>query len=301
MNKTFVIPAQAGIQSKKTIDEIHSLDSGLRRNDKIVINTLRRYLNLYRAFLRFSFHQFVIYRAHFINSTISTVGWGIFQIIWISLLTVRTKSAFGWSKNELIILAILYVIIIGLLHFFFTGNFDRLARLIDRGELDFVLLKPVDSQFMVTNFLQRYANLVRVALGIIFLFFYLNVTHTKITPAGWIGFIVFVIFGIALLYSLWMIYSSLLIWFPRLTNITDFLFTINGMSRYPVEMIREANIFILFFILPFSIAVATPAQILVRGTLNGDVLTLTALSVFLFIFSRKFWHYALRHYTSASS
>lgn len=265
------------------------------------MNTLKRYVNLYRAFLRFSFHQFVIYRAHFVNSTISTVGWGIFQIIWISLLTVRTKSAFGWSKNELMILAILYVIIIGLLHFFFTGNFERLSRLIDRGELDFVLLKPVDSQFMVTNFLQRYANLVRVVLGILFLFFYIHITHTTITTAGWIGFMVFVIFGIALLYSLWLIYSSLLIWFPRLTNITDFLFTINGMSRYPVEMIREANVFILFFILPFSIAVATPAQILVRGTLNGDVLTLTILSVVLFIFSRKFWYYALRHYTSASS
>lgn len=262
---------------------------------------MRRYVELYKALLRFSFLRFTTYRALFINSVIATVGWGFFQIIWISLLTVRTKSAFGWSKNELVILAILYVIIIGFFHFFFTGNFERFSNIIDRGELDFILLKPVDSQFMVTNYLQRVPNLVRVALGVLFLFIYLFILNIHITPLGWIGFSVFIIFGIVLLYSLWMIYCTLLIWFPRLNNLTEFLYTINGMSRYPVEMMYEVKNFILLFILPFSIAIATPAKVLVRGTLNGEVVGLIFLSVSLFIVSRLFWKYALRHYTSASS
>ena len=154
---------------------------------------------------------------------------------------------------------------------------------------------------MVTNYVQRFPNLVRVALGVVYLFIYLFVTHTNITLMGWVGFTVFIIFGVVLLYSLWMIYCTLLIWFPRLTNLIDFLYTINGMSRYPVEMMYEVKNFILLFILPFSIAIATPAKILVRGTLNGEVFGLIFLSVNLFIVSRLFWKYALRHYTSASS
>lgn len=262
---------------------------------------MKRYIDLYKALLRFSFLRFTTYRALFINSMIATVGWGFFQIIWVNLLTIRTKSAFGWSKNELIILAILYVIIIGLFHFFFTGNFERFSHIIDKGELDFILLKPIDSQFMVTNYLQRFPNLVRVALGVLFLFVYLFITNTHIALIGWIGFSVFIIFGIVLLYSLWMIYCTLLIWFPRLTNLIEFLYTINGMSRYPIEMMYEVKNFILLFILPFSIAIATPAKVLVRATLNGEVVGLVFLSVGLFIASRIFWKYALRHYTSASS
>lgn len=262
---------------------------------------MKRYIELYKALLHFSFLRFTTYRALFINSMIATVGWGFFQIIWINLLTVRTRSAFGWSKNELIILAILYVIIIGFFHFFFTGNFERFSHIIDKGELDFILLKPIDSQFMVTNYLQRFPNLVRVALGILFLFVYLFISNTHVAPAGWVGFCVFIIFGIVLLYSLWLMYCTLLIWFPRISNLIDFLYTINGMSRYPTEMMYEVKNFILLFILPFSIALATPAKVLVRGTLNGEVAGLVFLSISLFIAARIFWKFALRHYTSASS
>jgi ABC-2 type transport system permease protein len=262
---------------------------------------MKRYIHLYKALLRFSFLRFATYRALFINSLVATVGWGFFQIAWIHLLTVRTRSAFGWTKNELIILAILYVIIAGVFHFFFTGNFERFSHLINKGELDFILLKPVDSQYLVTNFLQRIPNLIRVALGVCFLSIHILVTKTEITFAGWLGFAVFIIFGVALLYSLWMIYCTLLVWFPRISNLIDFLLTINGMSRYPAEMMYEVKNFILIFILPFSMAVATPVKVLVRGALDGEVAGLVILSAGLFVTSRLFWNYALRHYTSASS
>ncbi len=262
---------------------------------------MKRYLRLYMVFLRFSYLNFSVYRANFINSTISTVGWGFFQLIWIHLLTIRTKSAFGWSREELIILAILYVIVIGLFHFLFTRNFDRFSRIIDRGDLDFLLLKPVDSQFIATNFIQSYPNLVRIILGVIFLISYIQLTHMKITLLGSVGFIFFIIFGIILLYSLWLFYCTLLIWFPRLTNIIDFLYTIDGMSRYPAEMMKGLSFIILIFILPFSLTIASPTKILIRGVLDGDVFGLLMLSVIMFIISRIFWKFALRHYTSASS
>jgi len=209
-------------------------DNGQKHNLlKQFFNQYRRYFSLYKELLRFSFQNFIVYRAHFINSVFATVGWGAFQFIWIELLTFRTRSAFGWSKNELVVLAISYTIMMGILHFFFSHNMSRLSRIIDKGELDFLLLKPVDSQFLVSFYIQNYPNLVRVILGITLLFVYLHITHLTFTLIGWIGFICFIFFGVTLLYSLWMFYCTFLIWFPRLTNIIDFLFTIDGMARYP--------------------------------------------------------------------
>jgi ABC-2 type transport system permease protein len=262
---------------------------------------MRRYLSLYRTLLRFSFMNFTVYPANFINGSISTVGWGIFQIISIRLLTLRTESAFGWNRDELTLLAVMYTVIIGMFHFLFTRNFDRFSRIIDRGELDFMLLKPVDSQFLATCFMQGMPNLLRVSIGSAILIGYTLYAGIRITPLGAFGLIVFSVFSLMMLYSLWLLYTTTLVWFPRLTNIIDFLYTINGMGRYPVEMVRELRNFVLFFLLPFSLTVATPLKVFLRSALDGDVLLLVVISLVLFAASRMFWKFALRHYTSASS
>ena len=98
-----------------------------------------------------------------------------------------------------------------------------------------------------------------------------------------------------------MFYSTFLIWFPRLTNIIDFLFTINGMARYPSEMMKKLSPGILLFVLPFTLSVATPVKVLVRGSFDADILYLIIISIGMFVISRLFWLYALQHYTSASS
>lgn len=262
---------------------------------------MMRYLRIYRSFLRFSFINFITYRAYTINAMVSTLAWGVFQFIWIQLLTVQTKSAFGWSRDELVILAIVYIVVIGVFHFLFSRNFDRFTTIIDKGELDFLLLKPVDSQFIASCFISHFPNLVRTVLGTVLLIGYVSYRHIPISMAGVVGFLVLILFGILLLYSLWLFYSTLLIWFPRLTNINDFLYTINGMGRYPTEMIEGMKNFVIFFLLPFSIAIAAPTKVLVRGTLHGEVFGLIALTVGMLVFTRLFWLYALRHYTSASS
>ena len=262
---------------------------------------MRKYLTIYRSFFKFSFMNFTTFRAYAVNSIMATVGWGAFQFIWIQLLTVRTKSAFGWSRDELVILAILYIIVIGIFHFLFTRNFDRFTTIIDRGELDFLLLKPVDSQFIATCFWINYSNLIRTFLGIVLLITYLHIRQITLPLMGIAGFLVFIVFGIMLLYSLWLFYCTLLIWFPRLTNVIDFLYTINGMARYPTEMIEGIRNFIVLFLLPFSISISTPVKVLVRGTLQGEVAGLIVLSIGMFVFTRFFWKFALRHYTSASS
>lgn len=248
-----------------------------------------------------NFALIVAYRMSFINSVISTIGWGFFQIIWIYMLTYRTKSVFGWSRNELIILAICYVIIVAVFHLLFSRNFERLSRIIDRGRLDTILLKPVDPQFLISVWIIHYANIFRIAMGCFFLFYLINNSHITVSTLNVIGFFVLIVFGLVLLYSLWFIFSTLLIWFPQLTNLVDFLFTINGMSRYPTEMIKTLPFYLLPVLIPFTITIVTPTKALLGKVLTGDIVNLILITLALFYFSRVFWKFALRYYTSASS
>lgn len=262
---------------------------------------MRQYLKIYFRLLKMNFALMTTYRAHFVNSVISTCGWGLFQISWISLLTYRTKSVFGWSRNELILLSVSYTIVIAIFHFLFSRNFERLARTIDKGELDTFLLKPIDSQFTVSCWNIRFANIIRVFMGFGFLFFLLPKMKISISLINIVSFAILTFFGLTLLYSLWFIISTIIIWFPTLDNLMDFLFTINGMARYPTQMIKSMPAYLLPVLLPFAITVVTPTQALFGKALNGDIIFLLILSVVLFFFSRIFWRFSLRYYTSASS
>ena len=125
--------------------------------------------------------------------------------------------------------------------------------------------------------------------------------HLAVTVSGIIGFLVLTFFGLMLLYSLWFIISTLIIWSPRLSNLIDFLYTINGIARYPTEMIYELRNFVVYFLIPFNITVALPTKAFFNRVLAGDVVGLILLSLILFYASRRFWLFALRYYSSANS
>jgi ABC-2 type transport system permease protein len=262
---------------------------------------MRYYFKIYKRLIRLNFALILTYRMSFLNSIVATIGWGFFQIIWIYMLTYRTKSVFGWSRDELIILAVCYIIIIAIFHLLFSRNFERLSRIIDRGQLDSLLLKPADSQFLISVWIIRYANIFRIGMGVGLLLFLLNNLHITVSLINIIGFFILIIFGLVLLYSLWFIFSTSLIWFPQLTNLVDFLYTINGMSRYPTEMIKTLPFYLLPVLIPFTITIVTPTKALLGRILAGDVIGLILITSALFFLSRIFWKFALRHYTSASS
>ncbi len=262
---------------------------------------MKHYLKIYQRLLKMNFSLILAYRVGFINSVVSTIGWGIFQIIWVTILTHRIKSAFGWSKDELILLAISYVIVIAVFHLLFSRNLERLSRIIDKGELDTILLKPVDSQFLVSTWIVRYANFFRIFLGLGFLFYLTNQMGIHLTFIHVLSYLTLIFFGLMLLYSLWFIFSTILIWSPQLNNLIDFLYTINGMARYPTEMVKTLPFYLLPLILPFTITIVTPTRALFGKVLSGDIFVLLILAFLLFYLSRRFWKFALRYYTSASS
>jgi len=116
-----------------------------------------------------------------------------------------------------------------------------------------------------------------------------------------ISYLVLVFFSMLLMYSIWLSFSTLMIWFPRLSNITTLLYNINGVSRFPPEIIYELKSFILLFLIPFTLLSAVPTKSLFQKALSGDVILLLFLALLMFYLSRKFWKFALRYYTSASS
>lgn len=261
---------------------------------------MKHYISVYKMLLKLNFSALVAYRTNFLNNIISTLVWGFFSIISIYFLTGGSRSIFGWSRNELLLLTGAHGVMIGIFHAFFSRNFNRFSRIIHYGQLDEILLKPMDSQFLISLWIFNYTNLVRSVIGFIFLLYVSNIAHYVITLITIINFMILLCIGLLLLYSIWFIVSTLIIWFTQLSNLVEALYTISGMARFPTDMYRGLANYIFVFILPITLVVTAPTKALLQRALMGDILELIVYAVGLLIFSRFFWKFALRYYTSAS-
>lgn len=262
---------------------------------------MKRYFRIYRALLKINLIAMFSYRANFINSTISSFTWGVFGIVTIVLITSRTESAFGWRREDLILLAATYSMVVGLFHLFFARNFERFARLIAGGKFDTVLLKPLDSQFSISFWEINYAALSRVTLGSLVIIYLIHRLSYEPSIFNVIFFFFIIVFGVLVLYSLWLIGATFMIKVPQLTNIIELMYTINGFIRYPQEMYKKVSGLLFLIVFPIVFVAVTPMRVLMGNASYKDIGALIIICITLLILSRIFWRFGLRSYTSASN
>lgn len=261
---------------------------------------MKRYLRIYKSILKINAALILAYRANFINHLFSTFVWGVFNGIWILLLTNKAKYVFGWRSDELVVITIGYVIITGIHYSLFAHNFENFSQIIDRGKFDSILLKPLDSQFQMSMMGVSYASLIRTIMGTIALIWWVSSHHYSIGLFQIVSFIALMGVGVIMMYGIWFLFITILIWYPNLNNIVEFLYTINGFARYPAEMLRASGLTPLLIFIPISLIISTPVKVLLQKNAWGDVALLCGIGAAFFVLTRMFWKFALKSYTSAS-
>lgn len=259
---------------------------------------MKKYFKIYITLLTMNLQVLTSYRANLINSIIATVVWGSMSFVSIFILTSRINTVYGWTREELLLLTAIYNILIGTFHMIFSRNFERFSRIIHFGELDSLLIKPIDPQFSVSFWLFNYTGAFRVIAGVLFTVILLHSHYPSLLSI--ILFLLLGLAGITLMYSVWYLVSTLIIKFTNLSNIVDVLYEINGITRFPQEMFRQLNVFAFSFLLPITIVITVPTKFLISKATYADFFLLLATSAVLFICARMFWKFALKYYTSAS-
>lgn len=262
---------------------------------------MKHYIRIYLALIKLNVASLFAYRSNFYNALVISTGWGVISVGAIVLLTAKTSSVYGWSRNELLLLSGIYSIITGVFHIFFSSNFERFSEVIHYGRMDGFLLKPVDEQFLLTCTIFRPVTIIRFILGIVFCIFILSLMHRSVTLMTVVSFFILCLASVMLLYAIWFSVVTLTIWFTTLSNLVDFLYNASNLGRYPSEILTKTGSIFAFLLIPLTFIASIPAKQLIGKATVVDVSTLFIFSCGFFFLSRKFWKFALRHYTSASS
>jgi ABC-2 type transport system permease protein len=263
--------------------------------------TILKYVRLLREFFRACLVEEFEYRANFVGNFLNTMLTLLGAILTIRLFFLQTDSIGGWSFYEVLALLGVFNAMQGLIAFFLQPNMSRLVNHIREGTLDFVLLKPVDSQFYISFRHLVFWRLADVVIGIALTAFATSRLELDMSYSAWLVFTLFFVAAVIIVYSLWMGIMTCSFWAVKVDNLSFLFQSVFETARYPVSVYKGAVRFVLTYIFPVALVTTVPAQSL-TGRLTLETGTIALLfAILLAILSRLFWKTALKSYTSASS
>jgi len=272
------------------------------------------------TFARNSLVRDTMFRTNFLLQSISSVSWALMNVGFYLLIFHHTPligPESGWGKYEFFVFLATTWLINSIVQTFFMTNADDYSELIRTGNLDFVLLKPIDTQFLVSFQKMDWSALSTFAAGIVLLsvslWHLVSRPENPLTISPWtvLLYVLYLACGVTILYSLMISLASTSIWLGRNQTLYDFWFYITNFARYPMEIYQRGWGLPLWgfftFVIPVLVVVNVPARILAQPlhprpslswSLAGFALAATLVSLFG---SRWVFKRALLSYRSASS
>jgi ABC-2 type transport system permease protein len=260
---------------------------------------MKRYLRVLSIFWRTTFAAEMEYRLNFVVSTLSSLGQLAGSLFGLFLF-YRTGYTFaGWNWEQALIVLGIFTLFQGFSSTFLSPNLNRIVQHIQQGTLDFVLLKPISSQFWLSTYTLSPWGIPDLLFGVILIGYAGG--RLGLGLSNYLFGLLPLCFGFIILYSLWFMLGAMSIWFVKIYNVTEVLRGLLEAGRFPMAAYPVAYRFFFTFVIPVAFLTTVPAEALLGRTEVIWTVGAGVLALALFLASRAFWQFALRFYTSASS
>ena len=272
------------------------------------------YFRVLLTFARTSLIRDMTFRGNFLIETISSTSWVFMNLGFYTLIfryTPMLGEGTGWGKYQFFLFLSTTLVINSLMQIFFMRNAHEFSELIRTGTLDFALVKPIDTQFLISLGRVEWSSLGNLAVGLMLMVYALWRVDYVPGPVQVVLYPVYVLSGVAILYSLMITLATTAVWLGRNQTLYNFWFYITNFSRYPMEIYQGSfgtplRLFFTF-IIPVLVVVNVPARLLVRPLdpqspedwllpVFAILATVASLAASRWVFNR-----ALLSYRSASS
>lgn len=260
---------------------------------------MKRYWRVLGLFWSTAIAAEMEYRVNFILAALSSLG-NLVGSLFTLFLFYRTGYTFaGWKWEEALVVLGVFTLLQGYSSTFLVPNLNRIVRHVQDGSLDFVLLKPISSQFWLSTRTVSPWGLPDLIFGFVLVGY--GGTRLGIKTGDYFVSAIPLIFGLLILYSLWFMLGATSIWFVKIYNVTEVLRGLLEAGRFPMVAYPTAYRFFFTFIVPVAFLTTVPAEAMLGRGEIGWVTGAGILALVLFVASALFWRFALRFYTSASS
>jgi ABC-2 type transport system permease protein len=266
---------------------------------------LGRYFRLLGGLAQFTLSREMAFRGNFLVKVSVEIIWLGILVAFYRTVFAKTQLVAGWPEEQYLFFVGCFFAMNGLIEMLFLDSCNDFGELVRTGDLDFLLVKPIDEQFLITCRKIDWGTAPNVLMGLAVMVAALGQMHWSFDPLRILVFLVTFVCGTAIAYSFMLALTALTVWMVRNQSLMEMWWLFTSLARYPKEIFlgtwaEPLGIFFTF-VLPILLVVNIPASAMVRVLdIRMVSFTLAATAALVWL-SRRFFQHALRSYRSASS
>lgn len=294
--------AQAEVDAAAGRRILRGMDGGPQQGKFSWSRRVGRYAALYGAMWRNSLIREMGFKANFLLWIVVELVWFALQITFFLVLYTHTEAIGTWTRWEVVML-------VGASHFvqqmftaFFLSNCVQLSEHVRTGRLDFLLLLPVNTRFVVSLRQVDLGSYVNAGTAVVVMGYAARQLGLRPTVVELAGFGLLLAAGMLIHYSLMYMLACISFWTVRAQGMVWSYYNLFNLARFPDEAFRGWFKVAFTYALPVLLVVNVPVKWLVEKLRSPwELLLLVGMSVLLLWISERFWRWSLRRYTSASA
>jgi len=263
---------------------------------------VNRYFTIWKAFFRNTLSRDMEFKLNFIFEIFIDGVYYISLFFFFKIIFQFTQSLGDFNQDAVIIFLVTLYIADSLYVFFLGGNVFNINNAVKQGDLDFILLKPINSQFFMScRYVNTYACISIIVLSLLLLKLTYSFHNNSFQLVNYIFFNISLILGMFIFYSVEFIIASLSFWFRNFSYAGWLAGELIKYSRRPDSIYKNFFRKTLFTIFPMAMIASVPSRFLIFGfNIKLFLLQFFVCIIFLWI-TTIVWKKGLLQYESASS
>ncbi|PSG98995.1 MAG: hypothetical protein BRC29_02595 [Nanohaloarchaea archaeon SW_7_43_1] len=263
---------------------------------------MKKYVKLYLSYLKQYLKSRLVYKSDFILGTVGQMVNVAVSLAFLGLVFTKVETLQGWSFEEMLFLAgfsstVLYI------HNIFLFNIYRLGeKYIVKGNLDRVLLRPLNPLFQIYADDFRDNNIPKLIASIGLIVYSSAALGLSLTSLKFFYGLASLVSGVLVVAAIYLTFASTAFWTGKSKNVIWLFFRISDFRRYPFDIFSLAIQVMLVTLIPLGFASFFPASFLLGkpGWETWKLLTPIAGPV-LYLFAYQFWKLGLASYSSTGT
>jgi len=226
----------------------------------------------------------------------------VVNLIFLTVLFQKIPTLQGWGKYDVIFIYGMSILPYSLFHGLFSNIYWLANYYIIEGNLDRVLLRPINGLYQIYTEKVELEDLSDIFLGIGVLTYASIQLHIHWGLSEFIGLIFFVICGVGVFVGVFTTLSCLSFIFMDRTGLIPPVYNMMQFGRYPITIYNSVIKFILSWIIPFAFIGFYPSTWFIRRAEFSHFLLVTPLvALGCILVGCLTWHFGLKRYESTGS
>lgn len=273
-----------------------------------------RYMRLHKIFIKQDLKKLMEYKVDFLLGAVGFLLEQAVQIFCLGIIFASIPALVysengvvqdSWIFNEVLFIYGFSLIPKGIDHLFFDNLWGLGYWIVDKGDFDKYLTRPVNSWFYVLCEKFCVDALGEIIVGVALIIYSTLTMPAEIATAiNWwrvLPVLVVMPFGIMIFTSVKTATAAISFWTKRSGHITHMCYMTNDFAKYPAKIYNVFVKTVITYILPFALTAYYPAIFILRGESWWSLPVTVLVSLVLFAVSQFIWNKGISSYESAGS